>query len=179
MLGLKSGTVELYPHKTEWRDLFLQEKERLMATIGPDILHVEHVGSTSIAGIPAKPIIDIAVAVTNFEEDTYCIQPLESIGYFYKVSLAYQGDTLFLKGGPTTYHLHINEITSTDWQQMLSFRDYLREHPQIASEYVTLKQDLADRYANDRTAYTSTKSSFITRVLQLALPKATLKSGVK
>ncbi|MBV7334691.1 GrpB family protein [Chloroflexi bacterium TSY] len=177
MLGLKSGTVKLYPYKIEWNELFLQEKNRLMSAIGNDILKIEHVGSTAILGIPAKPIIDIAVAVTNFEEATCCIQPLESIGYHFKGEYGIPRRHFFLKGEPTTHHLHMNEITSADWRQMLAFRDYLRNHPHIAQEYVMLKQNLAHRYANDRPAYTSAKSSFITTVLQKALPEATMKSG--
>jgi GrpB-like predicted nucleotidyltransferase (UPF0157 family) len=174
MIGLERGVVRLEPYSEEWKQLFEQEKAILLAVLEDDIvdghiLDIQHVGSTSIPGMPAKPIIDIAIAVQDFEEARRCVPKLESLGYEYRGENGIPRRHYFNKGDPRTHHLHMNEISSADWRNMLAFRDYLIAHPQAAQEYASLKLRLAQQYPQDRMAYLDAKAPFITRILKLAL----------
>ena len=156
------------PYTAVWAELFAEEKARLQTAVGPYILDIQHVGSTSIPGIPAKPIIDMAVAVANFEAARVCIEPIEQLGYVYKGELGIPRRHYFRKGDPRTHHLHMNEINSQDWQNQILFRDYLRQHPEVAQAYGALKLKLAARYERDPEGYLQAKAPFIEEVLRLA-----------
>ena len=173
MLGLEEGQVKLHSYTAEWKRLFEAEKAQLEAVIGAYILDIQHIGSTSIPGLAAKPIIDLGVGVKGFEDAAICIEPLEQLGYEYKGEMGIPGRHFICKGKPTTHHLHINEVTSLDWQQTILFRDYLLSHPDLAQEYAVLKMGLAQKFPADREAYLAGKASLIERVLQLA--KAEIK----
>lgn len=111
-----------------------KKPERLRAVLGGFVLDIQHVGSTSIPGIPAKPILDIAVAVANFEEASRCLAPIEALGYTYRGEASIPRRHYFVKGAADnrTHHLHMNEIQSDDWQQQIAFRDILRQHSDLA-----------------------------------------------
>ena len=179
VLGLSSNNVLLQPYQDEWARLFEQEHERLRAAIGDFVLDIQHIGSTSIPGIPAKPILDIGVAVENFEEASRCIAPLEALGYSYRGENGIPRRHYFVKGttDSRTHHLHINEIQSSDWQQQIAFRDALRQDAALAQEYAALKLRLAKQFPTDRVAYTEGKSSFISRIINRALPHLLPKTG--
>ena len=167
MIGLKPGIVKLSNYDKQWHALFEQEKLRLQATIGKDVLDIQHVGSTSIPNMSAKPIIDIAIAVSNFEEAITCISPLEQLGYVYRGENGIPRRHYFRKGNPRTHHLHMCEITSQEWVNHLRFCDYLTQHPDKAKAYKALKQKLAQQYTNDRESYLKGKASFIEEILRL------------
>lgn len=174
IIGLEKGIVKLLPHNPEWAALFKKEKARIEAAVGPHIIDIQHVGSTAVPDIPAKPIIDIGVAVRNFEKAAVCIDPIVQLGYDYRGENGIARRHYFRKviqncpGSPRTHHLHMNEIDGPDWQNQILFRDYLRQHPETAAEYARLKTNLARRYPTDRDAYLEGKASFIETVLQLA-----------
>lgn len=168
MTGLEIDTVRLVPYTKEWVRLFEEERLRLQAVVGRYVLDIQHVGSTFIPGMVAKPIIDIAIAVNNFEEASICIKPIEQLGYEYKGENGIPRRHFFAKGNPTTHHLHMNEIGSRAWNDHIIFRDYLAQHPEIAKEYAELKMGLARRYPTDRQSYLDNKAPFIQRVIQLA-----------
>jgi GrpB-like predicted nucleotidyltransferase (UPF0157 family) len=168
MIGLGRGIVRLAPYTAEWRRLFEAEKARLEAAIGQYVLDIQHVGSTSIPGLAAKPIIDIAVAVESFEEASVCIAPMEGLGYEYRGENGIPRRHYFIKGDPRTHHVHMNEIHSRDWGNLVLFRDHLIRHPALVGEYAALKTELARRFPTDRQAYLDGKASFIERVLHLA-----------
>lgn len=168
MIGLEKDHVRLLPHQEIWAELFEEEKAQLEAAIGPYILDIQHVGSTSIPGIPAKPIIDIGVAVRNFEEAAVCIEPIVQLGYVYRGENGIPRRHYFRKGNPCTHHLHMNEITGVDWQNQILFRDFLRINPEVASEYGRLKSKLAKRHKSDREGYLQAKAPFIENVLRIA-----------
>lgn len=168
MIGLEAGAVKISPYREEWHSLFLEEKRRLQAVIGEFVLDIQHVGSTSIPGMPAKPIIDLGVAVENFERAAVCIEPLEGLGYVYRGENGIPRRHYFSKGDPRTHHLHMNEISSLDWENHILFRDFLIDHPELAGEYARLKMELAGRFPLDREAYLDGKGPFIERVLRLA-----------
>lgn len=172
VLGISSSQTILQPYNGKWALLFEEEAERLRAALGDFVLDIQHVGSTSIPGIPAKPIIDIAVAVQNFEEASRCVAPLEAIGYKYLGELGIPRRHYFVRetDNHRTHNLHMNEIHSADWQQQIAFRDTLRQDTDLAQAYAALKLRLAEQFPTDRAAYTEAKSGFISRVLNRALP---------
>ncbi len=148
---------------------FKEEKCRLQAVVGPYVLDIQHVGSTAIPGMVAKPILDIAIAVRNFEEARVCIQPIEQLGYEFKGELGIPRRHFFVKGEPRTHHVHMNELGSQDWNNQIDFRDFLIQHPETAEEYARLKLALAQRFPTDRQSYLDGKAPFIEQVLQLAM----------
>lgn len=171
MLGLEPDVVKLYPHDGGWRCLFETEKKKLQSTIGEFVLDIQHVGSTAIPGIPAKPIIDIAIAVHNFEEAEICIAPIERLGYVYRGENGIARRHYFRKGEPRTHHLHLMEASSRNWENQILFRDYLRQHPAAAHDYAALKNKLARLHRKNRQEYTLQKAPYIEEILRLARDK--------
>ena len=168
MLGLERGTVRLVPHTERWHDLFAEEEERLRVAISEYVIALEHVGSTAICGLSAKPIIDIAVAVREITDAEKCVIPLRHIGYEYRGEQGIPGRHFFGKGEPRTHHLHMVELSSDFWRSHLLFRDYLLQHRETTEKYERLKKELAEKYRGDREAYTEGKAAFIESVLKAA-----------
>ena len=168
MLGLKKGIVELVPHAEQWHQLFTEEKARLQDAIGENVVAIEHVGSTSVCGISAKPVLDIAVAIEKVADGDKCIKSLENLGYEYRAEHGIVGRHYFVKGEPRTHHLHMVELNCDFWKTHLLFRDYLRQNPAVAKEYESLKDDLAKKHAKNRDAYQEGKTDFIENVLKQA-----------
>jgi GrpB-like predicted nucleotidyltransferase (UPF0157 family) len=122
--------VEIVDYSPEWPILFENEKRLILNAIGHLIVRIEHVGSTAVVGLGAKPIIDITVAIKNLKDANKCIGPLESIGYEYvpEYEESIPERRYFHKGKPTIeqhYHLHMVELQSDFWKRHLLFRDYL------------------------------------------------------
>jgi GrpB-like predicted nucleotidyltransferase (UPF0157 family) len=168
MLGLPKGMVRLMLHSELWHQLFAQEDARLQDAAGQYLLAIEHVGSTSICGLSAKPIIDIAIAVREIVDVEKCIVPIEGLGYQYRGEFGIAGRHYFVRGEPRTHHLHMVELRSDFWRGHLLFRDYLRRHSEVAEEYEKLKKKLAQTYKENREAYTEGKAAFIEHVLRVA-----------
>jgi GrpB-like predicted nucleotidyltransferase (UPF0157 family) len=156
------------PHQELWHQLFAEERTQLCNAIGVHIVAIEHIGSTSICGLSAKPIIDIAVAVQKLADVEKCIAPIGDVGYEYRGESGIPGRHYFVKGKPRTHHVHMVELDSDLWRSHLWFRDYLRQHTQAAKEYENLKMELAEKYKHNREAYTEGKSVFIENVLAIA-----------
>jgi len=171
MIGLKRGTVKLVPHDKKWHAAFEREKKALLKNIGDVAIDVQHVGSTAIKGISAKPIIDISVGVNKLSDAKKLIKPLSQIGYrFYDT----HRDRIFFAKGPErrrTHHLHVMRYNSIKWKSDMLFRDYLSAHPPCAKAYANLKTKLAKRYSEDREKYTVGKDRFINTTLKLAKRK--------
>jgi len=153
--------------------LFEKEKDLVLNAIGHIIARVEHIGSTAVSGLGAKPIIDIIVAVNHLSDAEKCIEPLQRIGYEYqpKHEASMPERRFFRKGDPPKeqhYHLHMVELTSGFWKRHLLFRDYLRNHQKVAKEYYELKKRLANKYGSDREGYTEEKTLFIESVVAKA-----------
>lgn len=172
MIGLERDTVRLAPYEPEWARLYEVERARLQAAVGEHVLDIQHVGSTAIPGIVAKPILDIAVAVASFETAYVCVAPIEALGYAYYGENGIPRRHYFVRRDPETsqtlIHLHVNELDGPDWENQILFRDYLIAHPEAAAQYSALKRDLAAQYPHDREAYTEAKAPFIEHVLRLA-----------
>lgn len=169
-MGLPSGQVRVEDYSTEWARLFAEERDRLLAAIGHVSRIVEHVGSTAVPGLCAKPVIDIAVGVADLPTGAACIEPLARIGYEYKGDAGIPGRHFLAKGPPEdrTHYLHVEPLNGPLWRNHILFRDYLRAHPEAARAYGRLKRSLADRYSRDRDAYTSGKNSFVEGLIATA-----------
>ena len=156
--------IILVDYDPNWPTLFEQEKARLIATIGSHIVQIEHIGSTAVPGLAAKPIIDILVGVRQLADATPCVRPLvQELGYQYvpEFEIDIPERRYFRRGMPRTHQIHLVETDSAFWRRHLAFRDYLRTHPADVDAYAELKQALAIRYRDDRAGYTDAKSHFI------------------
>ena len=130
------------------------------------VTRVEHVGSTAVHGMIAKPILDIGIAVEDFDEARACIAPLESrLGYTFMGERGIPRRHYFVKGEPRTHHIHMVEAHCEEWMRMIRFRDRLRESSELADEYAKLKLRLMRQLGADRKAYQEGKSDFIRSVL--------------
>ena len=164
--GLKRGDLTISPYREEWKRLFELEKENIEEAIGDYVEDVQHVGSTSITGMSAKPILDIAIAVDDFEGARICIEPLAGVGYEFKGENGVPRRHYLLKGVPCTHHIHMFEETGKDWNEIIQFRDCLRSNQSLAEEYKRLKRELALRFPKDRQSYQDGKGEFIEMVIQ-------------
>ncbi|MDE3000111.1 MAG: GrpB family protein [Gemmatimonadota bacterium] len=168
LLGLNRGEVAVSPYREEWKRLFELEKENIEEAIGDYVRDIQHVGSTAIPGMSAKPILDIAVAVRDFDEARICVKPLCGIGYEFRGENGIPRRHFFRKGVPRSHHIHVFEERSTDWRETIRFRDCLRSNQSFAEEYKRLKQNLARRFPKDRTSYQDGKGKFIEEVIKKA-----------
>src|SRR5215203_503586 len=159
--------VVLVEYDPQWSANFQRERARIEAALGAPA-KVEHVGSTSVPGLAAKPIIDIMVGVqrlpTTFGE---YVGPLQSVGYEYTPTPGISGRWFFQQGpwGMHTHHLHLVEHEGAVWEEYSVFRDHLRSNPEVAQQYVDLKRRLAAQPGIDRPTYSAAKTPFITGVV--------------
>lgn len=164
--------VIIADYNSQWPVRYEEEKGRILGVIGDKVVAIEHIGSTAVPGLGAKPVIDIMVAVRRLADTEACIEPLQSIGFEYRPpdEVGIPERRYFTKGipGARTHHIHMVELTSTFWERHLLFRDFLRAHPEVAQEYYRLKKELADKYGEDREGYTEAKTSFIESVTDRA-----------
>jgi GrpB-like predicted nucleotidyltransferase (UPF0157 family) len=164
--------VELVRSDPSWPRRFDHIRRQLADALGPAALRIDHIGSTAVPGLDAKPVIDVQVSVARLDaEDEYRSQ-IESLGWELR---AREPEHRFFRpaaGEPRTVHVHVCQAGSTWERAHLLFRDYLHAHPARAAEYVALKRQLASSLGRDRAAYTRSKNPFIAETLQLAAPWA-------
>lgn len=167
-IGLKRGTVVLQKYRQEWGTAFEIEKESLEKLLGDIAINIQHIGSTSVPGLAAKPVIDMLMAVKSLDDASDFRALLEKAGYEYRENGSDEEKLLFVKGPEElrTHYLHITRLDSPVWQNDIDFRDYLRSHPEAAAEYQKLKEMLASKYADRRENYTAGKSEFIRTILE-------------
>ena len=171
--------VVVVDYDPQWSILYKKEKAEILRVIGDKVVAIEHIGSTAVPGLGAKPIIDIMTAVRHLSDADQCIQPLESIGYEYLPEPETQiPEWRYFRKGPQKAHrhLHMVELTSDFWRRVLLFRDYLRSHSRIAREYYDLKKQLATERGLDRKDYTDAKTAFIRSIIARAQTHSTPKS---
>jgi GrpB-like predicted nucleotidyltransferase (UPF0157 family) len=167
-IGLKSGRVALSPHRSDWVRCYRREETRLRRRIGKARYTLEHIGSTAVPGLDAKPIIDMAMMIPSFKQLPLWIRRLEKAGYVYKGEYGLPGRHFFTRGNPTTQHLHVVTPGYEQWDRWLLFRDYLRANPPAAKQYNEAKRKLARTFAKNRDAYTQAKTPVINRLMESA-----------
>ena len=165
--------VVLVPYEEAWPSLFEEERAHIEGAVGPWMEEIEHIGSTAVPGLAAKPVIDIMVGVRSLEDTPALVARLEPIGYEYVPELERQMPfrRYFrkLSEGRRTHQIHLVERSdSAFWDRHVLFRDYLRAHPEVAEGYARLKYEASERFREDRAAYTDAKTEFIAEVVRLA-----------
>lgn len=176
MIGLKRGTVKLVPHQQEWHVNAENIIRILYRLLGGTAVDIQHVGSTAIFSIHAKPIIDIAVAVYDLDDILPCVEVLKQNNIVFRGEII-PGELLFVIGNSDirTHHIHIVKWNSVEWNNYINFRDYLNTHPEKAILYDELKQKLAQQFSNDRKSYTAGKRELIGQLLAEAKNWRTVK----
>ena len=174
MIGLEKGRVRLAPHDAEWEAEAERTVAELRALLGDAAVDIQHVGSTSVPTIMAKPIIDIAVSAADFSSVLKHESVLRERGYYYRPGAELENQLLFAKGSyydgsgeMQTHFIHVVGRDSREWRDYINFRDYLIRHPEIAKQYEALKISLWQKAPvdQDREKYLAGKESFITSIL--------------
>lgn len=165
--------VRIVPYHSRWAEHFHREEELLLKVMGEAALDIQHVGSTSIVGMPAKPIVDILVGLESLPVVEPFVENLKQIGYEDRGNGEEPGRRYFVKGAEErrTHHLNFCELNGVFWTRHVAFRDYLGKHPEVANQYAALKAELARKFSHDRRAYTNGKEEFVRSILNLAMTR--------
>lgn len=172
-------TVQVVDYRAEWPQMFQREHRRVWDAVGDIIVRFEHIGSTSVPKLAAKPVIDMMPAVLSLEDfdASGAIQRIEALGYEYRphyedlmpfrryFALLDPTNTEHPRGN--RYQIHLTVLDNTFWRDHLLFRDYLRQHPDEAARYAAHKRDLAPNFTVTRD-YADAKAPFIQAMLQRA-----------
>jgi GrpB-like predicted nucleotidyltransferase (UPF0157 family) len=166
--------VTIEPYDSNWVAEFEAERDRIAAALGAAARRIAHTGSTAIPGLAAKPIIDIQLSVEHLHPIETFVRALEGLGYTH---LPHADDAFcpFLyrpAAEPHTHHVHLVEAGGAEERRTLAFRDYLRDHPLVATEYETLKRSLARQHIGPPSGggtYSDGKTEFVERVVRAAL----------
>ncbi|MDD4904146.1 MAG: GrpB family protein [Candidatus Bipolaricaulis sp.] len=161
--------VIVIPYDPEWARRFAELGRRLRAALGDAALRIDHIGSTAVVGLAAKPIIDVQISVASFEPiDAYRLS-LERLGYVFRAENPERTKRYFREPpGERRTHIHVRRAGSWAEQFSLLFRDYLRTHPEDAARYADVKRALARKHGEDRVGYTNAKTPFIWSVMMSA-----------
>lgn len=170
-----TANITIVEYNPAWPELFKIERDKVLAAIGDHVEAVEHIGSTAVPGLAAKPVIDIIIGVdTLAEADVYCVEPIIKLGYEYVK--AFEKDTPFRRyfrkndrEDIRTHQIHLVEIGGDWWTRHLAFRDYLRVHDDAREAYEQLKRDLATRDFATVSEYAEAKTDFIRSIEEKAL----------
>lgn len=175
-------TIEIVPYDCTWPVLFEAEAAAIRAAMPSVALRIEHVGSTSVPDLAAKPVIDIQVSVVTLEHLDEYVVSLARLGYAHVPLGAFDALYPFFQRpveSPATHHLHLCVLGGEQERRHLAFRNYLRSHPAVASEYVELKRSLAAAHdgatLESRERYSLSKTPFISSVLKRALSPGSLE----
>jgi GrpB-like predicted nucleotidyltransferase (UPF0157 family) len=171
--------IQIDDYDAEWPERVLEISGILTATLAELAVRVEHVGSTSVPGLPAKPILDIDVVYDRGATLAEVVDLLATLGYEHQGDLGIPGREAFRRPSDDVpragtgrtwpaHHLYACRDDSSELLRHIAFRDYLRQHPETVREYGELKRRLAQRHATDREAYTEAKTEFVEAILRLA-----------
>jgi GrpB-like predicted nucleotidyltransferase (UPF0157 family) len=161
--------VEIVAYDPAWPARFAELGRELRGGLGEVALRIDHIGSTAVPGLAAKPVIDIQISVADFEPLEAFKQPLEWLGYVYRADNPERTKRYFREPpGRRRTHVHVRRAGSFSEQWALLFRDYLRAHPETVAEYEAVKRRLARRFRDDRHGYTNAKGPFLWEVIRRA-----------
>ena len=165
---MAAGSVRIVPYDRLWPLEFAAEAERIELACDGLPIKLEHIGSTSIPGLAAKPVIDILAGRPGNVSGERYVAAFKQIGYEHKGAYGIPGRNYFRKGVPRTHHVHLVNWSSDLWRDHMLFRDYLRAHPDVAREYETIKRELATMYLQDKEQYTDAKGPFVRSIVRRA-----------
>ena|SRR5579872_5938727 len=159
--------IIIVDYDPQWPVRYEEERKRIVAAIGDFIEYIQHVGSTAVPELAAKPVIDMLVIVPSLTQVESCVPPLQNLGYEYLGEHGITDRHFFVKKeqGLRAFHLHMCEADHSIATQCIVFRDFLRLHPVDAHEYGELKKSLAAQHGTDREGYTDAKKTFVEAIL--------------
>jgi GrpB-like predicted nucleotidyltransferase (UPF0157 family) len=169
VIGLQRHTVQMVEHRPDWAELYAAEARELRLAAGELAEDIQHVGSTAVPGLPAKPIIDVAIATRSRAVIPLLSARLVSCGYIDRGDGGQNGGWLLVKESKPdirTFHMHLVETSDPQWRNYLAFRDALRKDAVLRDRYAALKRGLAGQFADNRKSYTKAKHDFIQGVLK-------------
>ena len=178
MIGLRRGDVRLFEHNKEWKIEGERTVNELRKILGSDAVDIQHVGSTSIKSIKAKPIIDIAVGTDDFNRILSHEAELLKAGYHYRpnhdmggAQLLFACGSYYEGGDMQTHFIHVVKYNSMEWRNYINFRDYLNTYPEIAKQYENVKTGLVEKFGSmrSRNDYVDGKAEFISHTLRKAM----------
>jgi GrpB-like predicted nucleotidyltransferase (UPF0157 family) len=157
------GPIIIVESDPTWPAEFERLRARAAGAVGDVVVAIEHIGSTAVPGLAAKPVIDLVVVVEPQDLQT-AVERLVATGYVHQGNLGVEGREAFgAPKGERKHHLYVSPTDSEELRAQLAFRDRLREDPALGTEYVALKRELAVLFRDDRKGYTDAKSDFVTR----------------
>lgn len=160
--------IEVVPYNPDWPELFRLERERVLNALYPHTtLLVEHIGSTSVPGLAAKPVIDLIASLEHFPPSSEVIEALGALGYAYRGEAGIAGRAFF-RTNPRTRHLHVYGLGHAEFERHMRFRSYLRAFPAEAKRYEAVKLRLAEQFRDNREAYTGGKDGIVQDLLENA-----------
>lgn len=162
--------VIVLSYQSEWESEYAREAERLRDVFGARLHSIHHMGSTSVPGLAAKPIIDILPVVDSLDGIEQFDASIKALGYEAKGEFGMPGRRYYRKGGDErTHHIHLYAVGNLEIERHLVFRNYLRAHPEEVNAYGTLKEQLAATYPYDIEAYIAGKDAFVKKLEQRAI----------
>ena len=157
--------VEVMPYDKRWVSKFEEESRKLFEIFGAEMIELHHIGSTSVSGLHAKPIIDMMPVVRDIHRVNDYNTAMIAIGYEPKGENGIAGRRYFQKGGDNrTHHIHIYAQGNSEIKRHIAFRDYLRAHPDVAQEYGDLKERLSQRFPYDIESYINGKEQLLSEI---------------
>lgn len=157
--------VIVLDYDPNWPGLFQSLRKRIADALGDMAVAIEHVGSTAVPDLAAKPIIDIDVLLASETTLSVAIERLASLGYIHRGNLGVPEREAFLAPvNNPPHHLYVCPPSSAEFRRHIAFRDYLRAHPEDAKIYGDLKRALAERFRDDRSGYNTAKAEFVTEL---------------
>jgi GrpB-like predicted nucleotidyltransferase (UPF0157 family) len=181
-LGLESGVVRVVDYDPSWPGLFVAEAADIADAIahrGLPPLLLEHIGSTAIPGLRAKPILDVLAGHRDDVPATDYVEAMSAVGYIYRGDRGLPGREFFRRGDPRSHHVHLTAVGGHYWRDYLAFRDILRANTALAAEYAALKSELAARHPRDRERYIEGKTAFVQRILAISADRRSAASPAR
>lgn len=162
-------SVVVVEYDPAWPQLYEAEGQRIRTALGDALVAVEHIGSTAVAGLAAKPVIDVLAGLRTLDLTRAQIEAMASLGYEYLGEYGIPGRLFFRKGRPRSHHVHAVLHASDLWERHLAFRDYLRARVDEAHSYAAFKRRLASEVEGNRDRYTAGKDTFAAGIQARAL----------
>ena len=162
------GSVEIHDYDPDWPRLYEREEERIRAVLGDRVIRIEHVGSTSVPGLPAKPLIDVALEVPDSADEAAYVPALEAAGYRLRIREPEWFEHRLLKGPDTDVNVHVFSAGCEEVDRMLLFRDWLRENAADRELYAERKRELAGRDWKYMRQYADAKTAVVQEIMARA-----------
>ncbi|WP_377273363.1 GrpB family protein [Peterkaempfera sp. SMS 1(5)a] len=161
--------IEIVPYDPAWPAMFARWGVALRAALGDAAARIDHIGSTSVPGLAAKPVIDIQISVASLEPPDAFLDPLTAMGFVYRVDNPERTKRYFREPPKQRRtHVHVRQLGSFSQQFPLLFRDYLRCHTSAATEYAAAKRHCAAKFRHDRPGYVQAKDAFVWDIIRHA-----------